>query len=198
MANETQEKPKANKRSVMIIGIVVLGFGLYLSAFLVPDVIRSASGPENITLIQAAEIANDQSTYVKIEDAIWNCETIEYVRGPSSSGTRQITTRFTEIFLTDESNPEQIVVLAKMSGELECSDFETAEFAGYLTQMSSSKQQELIDEARLALYYDAAHFMELCGYCRQENSLIGAVFGVVITIAGLFILGLGFRLPKET
>lgn len=197
MVNETQVKPTPNKRVVLITGGVALAIGLYLLAFLIPDVIQSASGPKSMTLAQAAEIASSESTYAKIEDGEWECETIEYVRGYSSTGSKRIIISFTEIFLTDEAKPEQIVVLAKMSGELECSDFETVEVVGYLTQMSSAKQQELINEARLARYYDAAIFMEFCAYCGSENSLIGSAFGAIFTIAGLAILRLGFRIAKE-
>jgi hypothetical protein len=200
MSNEPttpQAKPVAKRRPTLIVGGVVLAFSLYLLVFLVPDVIRSASGPKNMTLAEAASTATDQSTYVKIEDGVWRCDTIRYIRGRSSTNSLATTTRFTEIFLTDDETPEQIVMLASLSGEKECDDFDGSPPDGYLTRMSDSKQRELTNNVRLARFFDATEFLEFCDYCGPENSLIGVAFGVVFALAGVAILIVGYRMPKD-
>jgi hypothetical protein len=188
-------KPTAKRRTVLIIGGVVLAFSVYLLAFLVPDVLATVSGAETMTLAHAAEVATDESIYVRIEDGIWDCDTITYVRGRSSTNSLKTTTRSTEIFLADDKS--EIVVLASMSGEMTCGDFDGRIPVGYLTQMSSAEQQTLTNEARLARFFDANSFLALCGYCGTENSMIGAIFGVVIAVAGIGIIVLGLRMPKD-
>ena len=194
--NAPQKKPATQRRTVLIIGILVLLFSIYLLVFLVPDFLRSAVGAENMTLERAAEVATAESVYASIEDGVWDCDTIEYIRGRSASNSSAITTRFTEIFYTDKSTSAEIVMLAQMSGEMTCLDFDDLTPTGYLTRMSEDKQQDLINDARLARYFDATSFLEFCGYCGAENSLIGVVVGAILAVIGLVTLIFGFRMPK--
>ena len=197
MAEKPKTNPTTSRRTLLMLGGFLIAFSLYLMVFLVPDVLRTAGGPQSVTLEQAAAIANTESAYVTIEDGEWDCRTIEYVRGRSSTNSRRIETRFTEIFLTDGANPDQIVLFASMSGEMTCDDFEILDQpTGYLTRMSDGKQQELTNDARLARYFDATDFLEFCGYCGTENSLIGAIVGVVLFLGGLFVFWRGWKMPK--
>ena len=188
---------KTQKRAMLIGGGLTFLFGVYLMVFLVPDVLATASGPERMTLARAGEIATEQSTYAVIEDAVWDCDTIVAIRGRSSSNRNTITTRFTEAFITDGSSDE-VVMLAQMSGEMSCLDLRETTPTGYLTRMSADRQQELTNDARLARFFNATTFLEFCGYCGQENSLIGAIFGVVITLVGIGIFIFGLRMPAES
>jgi hypothetical protein len=198
MSEELQQPalPASWRKPTLITGGVMIAFSLYLLMFLVPDVIKNASGPQDMTLERATAVATDESTYAKIEDGVWHCDTIKYLRRPSSSNRLVIITASTEIFLTDESKPEQIVLLVSMSGEVTCSEFQEIAPEGYLTQMSRSKKQELTNEVRLARFFDATDFMELCGYCGPDNSLIGLGFGVALALGGIVTIILGLRMPK--
>jgi len=201
MENDTQ-KPKSdpakNRRIVLILAGVMLFFGFYLLVFLVPDVLRTASGPASMTIERAAEVATDDSLYVSIEDGRWDCDTITHVRRRSATGTTgTMTTALTEIFLTDGKTTPNIVVFADFSGKLTCGDFDGLMPTGYLTQMSDEQQQDLTNEARLAKFFRAETVLALCGYCGTENSMIGLMFGIVITLGGIAVLILGLRMPKE-
>jgi hypothetical protein len=199
MENENTPSPvntKKNKRTLFITGGVMLVFGIYLLAFLLPDVLQTASGSENMTLVRAAEVATDVSAYVSIEDGEWDCDTIVYIRRRASSGGSS-TTASTEIFLTDSKRTPKIVIFATMSGRMACGDFDGLNPTGYLTRMSSDQQQELTNEVRLARFFNAETVLALCGYCGTENSLIGLIFGIVITLGGIGIIVLGFKIPKK-
>ena len=188
--------PNTTRRVILISGGLVLFFGLYLLIFLVPDVVQNMQGPDDLTLAEAAGTATDDQNYARITDGVWNCDTIAYVRGPSSSNRLKIVTRSTEAFLTDANNPEQIVVFATFSGEKSCDDIEGSELSGYLKRMSSDKRQELTSEARLARYFDAKDYLEMCAYCGPSNSLIGTIFGIVISVSGIALLAWGWRMPS--
>lgn len=196
-AQPSPMSPKRKRRILLISGGVLLAFSLYLLAFLVPDVIKTAGGPERMTMARAAEVATGDSTYATIEDGVWHCDTITYIRGRSSSNRQRIETRYTEIFVTDAANPPQIALLATLSGRKECDDLQGTTLSGYLTRMSGGKQQELANEVRLAQFYDATVFLEFCGYCGTGNSLIGVAFGVVFGMGGVALLAFGFRIPRE-
>jgi hypothetical protein len=201
MEKETQKpksNPSKNRRTVFIVAGFTLFFGLYLLAFLVPDVLSTLSGPKNMSLDRAAEVASDESIYVSLEDGQWDCDTITHVRrrSPSSSGGTKTTTE-TEIFLTDGKTTPTIVVFTTLSGRWECDDLNESTSTGYLTVMSDDQQQELTNEVRLAKFFRADTALALCGYCGTENSLIGLIFGVVITLGGIGALILGLRMPKE-
>jgi len=146
-------------------------------------------------MAQAAQAATNSATYAIIEDGRWDCDTIEYIRGRSSTNSQRIETRFTNIFREDGSG--EIVLLASLSGEVSCADLDGWQLTGYLTRMSDARQQELTNAARLARYFDATTFLEFCGYCGAGNSLIGVIFGVVITLAGVALLVTGLRTPVQ-
>lgn len=199
MENENptpQVDTKKNKRTLYIAGGVVLVFGLYLLAFLLPDVLQTASGAESMSLVRAAEVATDESLYVSLADGKWHCDTIVYIRKRGTTRTVE-TTRSTEIFLTDKKVSPKIAIFATMSGEMTCGDFDGLNPTGYLTRMSNDQQQELTNEARLTRFFNAEIVLALCGYCGTENSLIGLIFGIVITLGGIGLIVLGFRIPKE-
>ena len=185
------------RRTLLISGGFALAFGLYLLAFLVPDVLATASGPQRMTLAQAAEIASAQNTYAIIEDGEWDCDTIVYVRGQSSTNRLRTITRFTEVFLTGGAKDNPAVMLARLSGEVACGELSALEPTGYLTRMSADRQQELTNEARLARFFNATEFLEFCAYCGTDNSLIGTVAGLIAAAGGaaLLVWGLRMRVP---
>ena len=186
-------KTVSNKqaRNLLIGGGVLLFFSLYLLAFLLPDFIQSLAGPERMTMETAVTQATSESIYVTIEDGEWDCDTIRQVEGYSSTEADRRTIRTTEVFLTNESG--SVVLLAKMSGEMDCDELKTTEISGYLTQMSSETKQDLTNDARLARFFDATDFLEICGYCGQTNSLIGTLFGIAFAIGGLALIALGIK-----
>ena len=108
-----------SRRPRLILGGVLLAFSIYLLAFLLPDVIRNWGGPETLTMADAAAIATDESSYVALSDGEWDCDTIQHIRGYSSS-TERWEVRNTEVFVTDPSGA--YVVLADLSGEVECDE----------------------------------------------------------------------------
>lgn len=197
MATSTEKEkstPTIKRKPVLILGGVILAFSLYLLVFLVPDVLRTATGAESMTMERAGEIANDESAYVTITDARWDCDTIAYVRGRSSTNSLKTITRFTEIFATDDS--DEIIMLAQMSGEMTCGDFDGLVPTGYLTRMTSGRQQELTNDARLARFISAETYLDLCGYCGQENSMIGVIMGSLFALLGIGILVYGWRMSN--
>lgn len=196
---EQPQQPKQQKlfsrRVLLIAGGVVLFFALYLLIFLVPDAIQALSGPPTLTLAQAADVATAETTYAAIADGAWDCNTINYVRGPSSTNRLNIITRYTEAFRTDTKGG--IVLLARMSGEMSCADLQAADLSGYLTRMSADTRQELTNEARLARFFEAEHFLEICGYCGETNSLIGAGIGTLVAVGGIALIVVGLRMPRR-
>lgn len=174
--------------------LVLLAFAGYLLAFLLPDFVRSSRGPQSWTMTEAAARATETDAYVTIPDGEWMCETITYLRGPSGSNRLQTTTRYTEVFRTDASGA--VVVLAKLSGEVECPELLEMELSGYVQRMSAARQQELRNEARLARFFNATSFLEICGYCGPTNSLIGVLFGSGFALAGIVMLVWGFRMKR--
>jgi hypothetical protein len=84
----TQEQIDSHQslgRWLRYLGIVLFLFGAYVSAFLIPDVIRTASGPQAMSLSEATEVANSEQTYARIEGGAWDCDTVTYVEGLSGS-----------------------------------------------------------------------------------------------------------------
>jgi hypothetical protein len=150
-----------------------------------------------MTVARAAEVADSMSQYVALEDGVWHCDTIEYIRGVSSTNRRRIITRNTEIFFTNEASLPQIVVLVTESGEKSCDDFQSNDLDGYLTRMGSGTQQDLANEVRLAQFPGATDYLELCAYCGPENSAIGVGFGVFFALAGIALLVWGLRMRVE-
>ena len=176
---------------LLILGGVVLFFGLYISAFLIPDVIQTAGGPQPLTLDEAAQVASAERTYARIEDGAWDCDTLTLVRGWSPSQTK-----YTEIFFTDAAR--EVVVLVTLSGEVACDQLSGEAPSGYLYAMGDDTRQALTNEARLARFFMADEFLEFCGYCGRDNSLLGAIFGVVFTLIGAAMLIGGWRLRQST
>ena len=192
----TQEQIDSHQslgRWLCYLGIVLFLFGAYVSAFLIPDVIRTASGPQAMSLSEATEVANSEQTYARIEGGAWDCDTVTYVEGLSGSqlsyGRFREETKYTEIFYTDDT--QDVVVFVTLSGEVDCDDIAGDDPAGYLYSMSNDMQQELTNEARLARYFNTNTFLEFCGYCGRDNSMIGAGFGLAFLLggAGLFVWG---------
>lgn len=200
--NQLTEEQIASRRTLgnmlFILGGVLLFVGLYVSVFLIPDVIKSASGPQSMTLAEAAQVANTVQTYARLEDGSWDCDTLTHVIGFAPSHRRyeimREETKFTEIFFTDEL--EATVVFVSLSGEVDCADLDGEVPAGYLYAMSDDTREELTNDARLARYFDTDTFLEFCGYCGRENSLIGAIFGVVFTLSGIAMIYFGRKMKK--
>ena len=182
-----------SKRGLLILGGVLLFCALYLLVFLVPDAIQALAGPTSMSLGEAADVATAATTYATIADGAWDCATLSYVRGPSSSDRLRTITRYTEAFRTDKSG--RIVLLARMSGEMSCADLEATELSGYLTRMSAERRQELTNEARLARFFEAEHFLEICGYCGATNSLLGTGAGLLLAVGGGVLIVIGLRKP---
>ncbi|MCB9455435.1 MAG: hypothetical protein H6671_05575 [Anaerolineaceae bacterium] len=198
MTTTTQPKtsPRTVRRIMLISGLLLILFGAYLLAFLVPDVLRTLPGPEVMTLAHAAEVAGDDSLYATIEDGRWDCSTIEYIRGRASSSASnvpRIITRYTEIFLTDGTSQPEIAMLVLMSGEMDCGNFDGLLPTGYLTRMTSDKRSDL--GSRTATFSSGVNLLEFCGYCGTDNSLIGLIAGIVLVVGGLVLLFFGFRIP---
>lgn len=196
------EESIAARRSLgkwlMYGGIGFLLFGIYISVFMVPDAITAASGPQALTLAEAADAASGSRTYAEIQDGAYDCATAVEVRGFAPRHTRYGTlreeTKLTEIFFTDESR--EVVILVALSGEVDCAALGEERPSGYLYMMDDDTRQELTNEARLARYFEADTFLEFCGYCGLENSLIGATFGVVSLVGGLAMTIGGRRMKK--
>jgi hypothetical protein len=191
--NLTEEQLAARRtlqRGLPILGAVLLVLGLYISAFLIPDVIKTAAGPQRLSLAQAAQLAGDEPLYARIEGGAWDCETLQQVRGLSATALRygrmSEETRYAEVFFTDDTR--DVVVFVTLGGAVTCEDLARQWPEGYLYAMNSDTRQELTNEARLARYFTTETFLEFCGYCGQQNSLIGAVFGVVFTLGGIGML----------
>lgn len=190
--------PRTTRRVMLISGGLALLFGVYVLAFLIPDTIKSLSGPEYVAIAQAGDSASSSAIYAEIEGGVWHCDTIEYIKGWSSSSTtagrRTIVTKNTEIFLTDAENLPNVVMLVTESGEKSCEDFQKTTLDGHLKRMSSGTQQELANEVRLAQFPGATTYLEMCSYCGPTNSAIGVGFGVVAVIGGGFLLSRGRRI----
>lgn len=198
----TEEQIAARRtlgRWIWIGGLLFVFFGLYLLAFLVPDVIRGLSGPEAFSLSEAAEVASSEQTYARIEGGTWDCDTLTYVEGLSAAqltyGRFREETQYTEIFYTDDS--QDVVVFVTMSGAVDCDDIAGDDPDGYLYSMSSGMRQELTNDARLARYFNTDTFLEFCDYCGPNNSLIGTGFGLASLLGGIGLFIWGRRMGKS-
>lgn len=180
---------------LLIVGVILLLFGLYVSAFLIPDSIRAISGPQSMTLKEAAQVAGSEQTYARLEGGSWDCETLTHVEGLSPSQRRYTVLeeeiKYTEIFFTD--NAREVVAFVTLSGEVDCSELTGEAPSGYLYAMDDRTRQQLTNDARLARYFMTDNFLDFCGYCGRDNSLIGAGFGVVFTLSGAAMIIFGRR-----
>jgi len=202
----TDEQIKANRTQRHLVigtGVALLLLGIYISIFLIPDALQTSGGPRQLTMDQAADVANPERTYATVEGGSWDCETLQSVRGlsgsrvmygPPSSRFRE-ETKFTEIFYTGDDN--RVVMLVTLSGDVDCDDLVGQFPTGYLYAMSDGTRQELTNEARLARYFMSDTFLEFCGYCGQGNSLIGAVFGVVFILCGVGLIVFGRKIKAD-
>ncbi|MEL6310691.1 MAG: hypothetical protein AAFN11_05170 [Chloroflexota bacterium] len=190
--------PQSTAKGAMGLGVAFLLFGLYVSAFLVPDVINAWAGAQPLSLVDAAKVASDEQTYARLTDGSWDCDTLTYVEGYSPShrygSPLEEDTKVTEIFFTDEG--QDIVVFITMSGERDCDDLPNAP-SGYLYEMQNRTERELTNDARLARYFDADSLLEMCGYCGRDNSLIGAGFGIASIVGGLALIVFGWQKMRK-
>jgi hypothetical protein len=174
------------RRTLPYLGVGLLLIGVYLLVFLVPDTIGAIRGPQALTMTQAGEVASDTRLYASLTEGEWDCETRREVRGLSVTSLRygrlREETRSTEIFYVGAGR--DTVALVVLSGSVDCADLESQAPTGYVYAMEDGLRQTLTDEARLARYFDADTFLEVCGYCGYDNSLIGVVFGIVFVLAG--------------
>ena len=76
-------------------------------------------------------------------------------------------------------------------GCFDCDDLTGEAPSGYLYIMSDDTRRELTNDARLARYSVTDTFLQFCGYCGRDNSLIGVVFGVVFTLGGIAMIVFG-------
>jgi hypothetical protein len=182
------------RKGLLIGGGFCLFFGCYLLAFLLPDMLRAVRGPEPMRLAEAAERAGEETRYVRLEDGSWVCDSIHYVVGRSATDRNVMTTRFTEVFLRDQSR--SIAVLVNLSGRQACGDLDKLQPEGYLKRMDAGKRERLTQDARMARMFEAEQFLELCAYCGLENSMIGGLFGMVFFFGGLVLVALGLRMPR--
>lgn len=199
----TEEQLAAHRtlrRWLPILGFVLVALGLYISAFLIPDLIETAEGPQRYSLAGAAEVASATRTYARIEGGAWDCDSLREVRVASASSLRYGYGRlsdnrdsvYTEVFFTDDSS--DVVLFVTLSGEASCESLSDRSPTGYLYTMSSGTRQDLASEARLSPYGRSATFLEFCGYCGQTNSAIGAVFGIVFVALGAAMIVFGRRI----
>lgn len=187
------DSQRALARWFPILGIGFILFGLYLSVFLVPDVVRTMLGPRAMTLQEAAQIADPDRTYARLEGGNWDCDSLVYVQGLSPSHSRyetlRETTKSTELFYTDPGGA--VAVLVTLSGEVPCETLAGDVPAGYLFSLGSGTRAGLERDGRLARVASASTVLEMCGYCGRENSLIGALFGIAFIVGGvgMFVWG---------
>lgn len=182
---EAQQK-RQGRIATLALGWPLFLLGIYIMIFLGPDVVRSLSGPVPTTLADAAAVATETSRYVTITDGEWECDTIQVVRGRSSSTSGQ-TDRLTEVFLTNAGG--EVVVLVSMSGRWDCDELSGVDpLSGYLERATEDLVQDLTNEVRLARFINREHVLELCGYCGTANSAGGLIASVImILIGGAFV-----------
>ncbi|PDV99672.1 hypothetical protein [Candidatus Chloroploca asiatica] len=204
MLTDKQLEARRNlQRWLPWMGLILLVVGLYVSAFLIPDLVETAAGPQQLTLDEAANVASATRTYARIEEGAWDCETLQQVQGLSATSIRygfgplneREETKYTEVFFTD--NARDVVVFVTLSGDVQCDDLTRQWPTGYLYMMNDGTRQALTNEARLARYFTTDTFLEFCGYCGRQNSLIGAGFGVVFTVAGMAMLFVWWRWRQQ-
>jgi hypothetical protein len=105
-----------------------------------------------------------------------------------------VETRSTEIFYVNAAR--DAVALVVLSGSVECVDLESQVPSGYVYAMEDGLRQTLTNDARLARYFDADTFLEVCGYCGYDNSLLGVILGILFGASGIGLLILRRRLAR--
>ena len=199
LSEEQMASRRTLARWLFILGGLLLIFGLYLAAFMIPDFIKALSGPQSMSLEEAVQLAGEEQVYARLEDGEWDCDSVSYVEGFVRSYRRyevvREETKFTEVLFTDE--PREIVTLVTLSGEVNCDGLSGEVPSGYLYSMSDETREELSDDGRLRGYRSADHFLEFCGYCGRDNSLIGVIFSLVFTLCGAGMVVYGFKLRRS-
>ncbi len=178
-------------RHPKVAGIFGLVFALLFGALAIAslrDVNRMPSSPQSVSISDATALAasaNGQQLWVRIEDALLDCDTLIYRR--VGSNTR------TDILVTDE--PMTDVVVAEFSGRLTCEQLLQRDLSGMLSKMSDRRYQQFrkLNEFDLADYPSDAAFMDLCAYCGRSNSQLGVVVGAVLAVVSLSIYPLVLR-----
>ena len=82
--------------SLILGGAMLLGGVVGLASLLRDSVALIFTPPQQVTFVQASEIATEDNIYVELQDAVYLCDRLEHREGPSSStGTTDI--RYTDI-----------------------------------------------------------------------------------------------------
>jgi hypothetical protein len=204
--SEEQARIEAARRQAIVqglplmlgLGIVLVLLSVYVLAFLLPDTLASIQGPQAMTMAEAGADASDTRLYASLTDGEWDCATRREVRGFSPSSLRygrpSVETRSTEIFYVNAAR--DAVALVVLSGSVECVDLESQVPSGYVYAMEDGLRQTLTNDARLARYFDADTFLEVCGYCGYDNSLLGVILGILFGASGIGLLILRRRLAR--
>lgn len=196
--NLAKQTIKPSRKWLLIGAVVCIAFSVYILAFLLPDTIRAMAGPTTLDLDEAPSVATTESMYVTLTGGAWDCDSINEVRGLSTTSLRygrlREETRYTEAFFVSESRDTAAYVM--LSGAVDCDDITGTQPSGYLYAMDDGLRQELTNNAQLARFIFTDTFVEMCGYCGYENSLIGVIFGFVFLLSGLGLLVLYFRMGR--
>lgn len=191
------EQIRTYKRVTRIISVLFILFGIYVLAFLIPDVLDIASGPQEMTVSEAAERASDTRLYASLTDGDWICGSIVHVEGPSGSdfvtGRRIPRTRYTEVIVGDSQR--EIAVWTRLSGEVDCEELQVMQPTGYIYALNGNPSGR--NTISRDLIRSADTVVELCGYCGLENSTIGLVFGAVSAILGIIGLIVASRIGRQ-
>ncbi|MBK9122858.1 MAG: hypothetical protein IPM16_07010 [Chloroflexi bacterium] len=189
---------KPNRKWLLIGALILVAFSIYLLAFLLPDTIRAMAGPSDLDLDAAPAVVSGESMYVTLTGGAWDCDSFNEVRGVSLTllkyGRLREETRYTEAFFV--SNSRDTAAYVTLSGAVDCDDVTDTQPTGYLYAMDEELQQALTNNAQLARFLFTDTFVEMCGYCGYENSLIGVIFGFIFLLSGLGLLFLYFRTGK--
>jgi hypothetical protein len=183
--------PAVTKRQRMIavlVGVALIIFALWGAS----TILLTGGGiplvPQDLTLIEANEVASENNTYVNLQDAVVLCDTLEYRTGRSSS-TNTIETRYTFVWMVDTDR--EVGVFAQYSGRTTCEAIQEGGISGYLTRAVDT----LPREASPLPLGRGADYMELCTYCGPLNSLGMVALFAVMVLAGIFAIYRGLTLP---
>jgi len=168
-------------------GLVILLFGVFALYSLLDETLAlMLSTPQPLTVTAAAEIATEENQYVRLEEAVFLCDRVEYREGRSSTSFTD--TRYTDIWLTDEDRTA--AVFASFSGRRDCDQLMSGEPSGYLRTA-----ERLPRTAGVPPLGESVTYLELCGYCGRSNSIaLIIVFSIMIVLGGVMAYA-GFSRP---